>query len=265
MKEGGQAPAHEPRPDDASAFSPSDLDKCISHIRDLLRLAEGLRHWEDGKQLPQDLTAEYIRVRRALDSIILRDEDERTPASRRQSFQMAPVKAYLRRAKYSWKDWFLLSSIIKGKKEALIVPELHEGKHCPFPDCQAHTTSSKQSPQISNGEKQEMQLFEMVGDIPACTTTPPNEQFHPAAGLLGPTPCPLPNLSLTTIYTDGDDTSSCHSCSSQESTSSVSPINEKASGAHTKDSTRAGTMPVFSPKVPKSAHDALQLWTTILD
>ncbi|EKG15033.1 hypothetical protein MPH_07716 [Macrophomina phaseolina MS6] len=254
--------------------SETGLDQCASHVKGLLHQIEGLRKY-GGSQSPRELAAEYTRIRRDLDGLILDEEEEKAASPRRQSFQMTPVKAYLRRAKYSWKDWIMLSPISKSKREDFAIPELHAGNECPFPGCQAHEKPSKESPrsEMPKGEivHSEKRTFELPEGMPSHIIPFPEEEMHPSARFLGQTPGPQPNLSITTIYTEDDDSSSCHSCSSAESASSFWVVNEGCSKmqspslANAPSSSASAALPECLLKMPKSAHDALRLWTTLLD
>lgn len=249
------------------------LNQCVSHVKELLFHVEQLQRYGESES-PKELAAEYSRIRKDLDNLILDDEEEKFSASRRQSFQMAPVKAYLRRAKYSWKDWILLSPINKSKREEFTMPELHDGNDCPFPGCQAHTKPSKDSPHVGSSEEQrtptEKELLDMPGHFPGHAVATAGEEMHPSARFLNTAPGPHPNLSFTTIYTDEDDSSSCHSCSTEESVSSFCVVGEGSAKGQSPSLAKAPSSPAMSalPKcmrtMPKSAHDALRLWTTLL-
>ncbi|KAL1646609.1 hypothetical protein SLS58_003195 [Diplodia intermedia] len=271
LKEGeplSPAPADD---NDAPPLPSSELDKCIVYLEELLQQLKVVQRSGDPDS-PHDFAAEYTQTRKALDNLILGERQQKPPPSRRQSFQIAPVKAYLRRAKYSWKDWLLLGPIMRPKKETFTIAELHEGDQCPFPSCGAHSTPSNEPAQSDIREKlehcSEKRVFKAPGDMPDSTATMPGEDGTPPSRLLSPAPGQPANLSFTTIYTEEDDSSSCHSCSSHESASSFCVVGEGSSKGQSpllgKDAL-PWALPECMRNMPKSANDALQMWTTLLD
>ncbi|KAF4541443.1 hypothetical protein BFW01_g12717 [Lasiodiplodia theobromae] len=275
LKEGRPMSPDPAQDDNLIPRSSSELDKCIIYLEELLQQLKVVQKSGDSGS-PQDFAAEYAQMRKALDSLILGEREQKPPSSRRQSFQIAPVKAYLRRAKYSWKDWLLLGPIMKPKKETFTIAELHEGGQCPFPSCGAHSSHSKEAAQSDTQAKQEhfneKRVFEIPEGVSNNTATVPGEDSTPPARLLTPAPSAPPNLSFTTIYTEDDDSSSCHSCSSHESASSFCVVGEGSSKGQSPSLAKEAShstaqMPWGLPEcirsMPKSATDAVRLWTTL--
>ncbi|OJD31357.1 mg2+ transporter zinc transport protein [Diplodia corticola] len=263
--------------DDVASLPSSELDKCIIYLEELLQQLKVVQKSGD-LDSPHDFAAEYTQTRKALDNLILGERQPKPPPSRRQSFQMTPVKAYLRRAKYSWKDWLLLGPIMKPKKESLTIAELHEGDQCPFPSCGAHLTPSNEAAPSDAKEEleqcNEKRVFKIPGYMTNDTATAPGEDGTPSSRLLSPAPDRPATLSFTTIYTEDDDSSSCHSCSSNESASSFCVVGEGSSkgqspalgkGALPSAAQMPWALPECIRSMPKTANDALHRWTTLLE